>query len=96
MENANQKKGKIKRLLWQILGWFCLIVGLPGLFLPFLQGIFLILVGIILLSATYPKLKIWIERKFEKGRERHRKISPFLEKTEKVYRRLVEYFEVKN
>lgn len=95
MEKENQKKGRVRRLLGQMLGWVCLLFGVIGLFLPFFQGVVLILLGIIFLSATYPKLKIWIEREFVKSKTRHPKVRGFLEGVEKIYRKLVAVFEEK-
>lgn len=96
MENVKRQKGKIRKLLEQILGWSCLMVGILGLFLPFLQGVLLILMGVIFLSATYPSLKVWIEKEFAKIETRHSKARPVLRAIEKVYINLVKIFEVRN
>ena len=82
-------------MLGQILGWVCLFFGIIGLFLPFFQGVVLILIGIILLSASYPKLKIWIEKEFTKRESRNPKVNKFLKKVEGVYIKLVAFFEVR-
>lgn len=96
MENNNKRQnGMVRKFLGQVLGWFCLVVGALGLFLPFLQGVILILLGIIFLSATYPSIKTWIEKEFIKGETRHPKIRPILKKIEEVYIKLVKIFEVK-
>ena len=42
-----------KRILVLIAGWSFILLGIAGLFLPFLQGVFFILVGIVILSAHY-------------------------------------------
>ena len=42
-----------KRILALIAGWTFILLGVAGLFLPFLQGVLFILVGIIILSAHY-------------------------------------------
>lgn len=91
----NKKRGRVRKLLGQGLGWLCLAIGIPGLFLPLLQGVVLILLGIIFLSASYPKLKIWVENEFAKGKTRHPKARAILEKVEKIYRKLSAIFETK-
>lgn len=40
----------LARMLRMILGWILVILGVAGLFLPFLQGILLILLGLWVLS----------------------------------------------
>jgi uncharacterized membrane protein YbaN (DUF454 family) len=42
-----------KRILVLIAGWSFILLGIVGLFLPFLQGVLFILVGIVILSAHY-------------------------------------------
>ncbi len=42
-----------KRILVLITGWSFLLFGLVGLFLPFLQGLLFMLIGIIILSSQY-------------------------------------------
>lgn len=96
MENIVKKKGGVRKLLKQVLGWLCLVVGIAGLFLPFLQGILLILLGIIFLSATYPSLKIQIEKELKKDRSSHPKVRKILKGIEVVYLKLVAIFEIKN
>ncbi len=43
-----------------ILGTVCLILGMAGLFLPFLQGVLLLLVGLKLLSAESDRARRWL------------------------------------
>jgi len=44
---------KIKKAVVQVVGWIFLVAGIAGLFLPFLQGILFILVGLVILSSQY-------------------------------------------
>src|SRR5258708_20231747 len=44
---------KIKKAVVQLVGWIFLVAGIAGLFLPFLQGILFILVGLVILSSQY-------------------------------------------
>lgn len=50
------KKGA-KRIWTIILGFLFLLLGIAGLFLPFLQGILFLLIGLYLLSKTSPLAK---------------------------------------
>jgi len=42
-------------------GILLLILGVIGLFLPFLQGILFIVLGLSLLSSESPRAKVWLE-----------------------------------
>jgi hypothetical protein len=55
-----------KRLALLGLGWLFILLGIAGLFLPVLQGILFLCVGIIILSSEY----IWARRILEKLRTR--------------------------
>lgn len=57
---------KTKRLLVQCVAVLFLLLGLIGLFLPFLQGILFILIGLILLSIYNPSIKERIEQILKK------------------------------
>jgi len=43
----------LKRLLLLLAGWFFLLLGIVGLFLPVLQGVLFIVIGLTLLSSEY-------------------------------------------
>jgi len=49
-----------------LLGWGFLLLGVAGLFLPVLQGILFILIGLIILSSEY----VWAHRLLERLRNR--------------------------
>ncbi len=55
-----------KHLIVQLVGWAFIVVGIIGLFLPILQGILFILIGLIILSAEYH----WARRLLEKLKTR--------------------------
>ncbi len=40
----------VMRIVRLVLGWTCLVLGVVGLFVPILQGVLLILIGMALLS----------------------------------------------
>jgi uncharacterized membrane protein YbaN (DUF454 family) len=50
-------KSSIKRILVLIVGWSFILLGILGLFLPILQGVLFLLVGLIILSTErFPRL----------------------------------------
>ena len=59
----------LKRKLLTIAGWIFLILGFLGLFLPVLQGILFLLVGLILLARAQPRfrlLKMRVKKRYPK------------------------------
>lgn len=59
-------KSGIKRILVLIVGWSFILLGILGLFLPILQGVLFLLVGLIILSSEY----VWAHRLLTRLRER--------------------------
>ena len=64
-------QARSKRILVVIAGWSFILLGIVGLFLPFLQGLLFILIGIIILSSQYA----WARRLMAKLRQRVPKIA---------------------
>ena len=60
-----------KRVLVLAAGWTFVLLGIVGLFLPFLQGLLFILIGIIILSSEYS----WARLLMAKLRKRFPKIG---------------------
>jgi uncharacterized protein len=70
-----------KRLAAIAVGWLCVALGIAGLFLPFLQGILFLLMGLVILSKEYrwarkllsrlrsrfPRLDAWLAKAHEKA-----------------------------
>lgn len=58
---------------WAMLaaGWFFVILGIAGLFLPILQGILFILIGLLILSSEY----VWALRLLERAKQRFPKLA---------------------
>ncbi|MBZ5521567.1 MAG: PGPGW domain-containing protein [Acidobacteriia bacterium] len=52
----------MKRVLLIIAGWTFLVLGVAGLFLPVLQGIFFIMIGLGILSTEYVWAHRWITK----------------------------------
>ena len=64
-------KSYTKRILVLIAGWAFILLGILGLFLPILQGVLFLLVGLIILSSEY----VWAHRLLTKVRQRFPKIG---------------------
>ena len=64
-------RAKVKRLLMQLTGWAFIVLGIIGLFLPVLQGILFLLIGLIILSSEYT----WAQTLLHKLRERFPRIG---------------------
>ena len=60
-----------KRWLLLIVGWAFILLGIVGLFLPILQGILFLLIGLIILSSEY----VWAHKLLSRIRERFPKIG---------------------
>ena len=65
------RKAKLKRLAIYWSGWGFIVLGILGLFLPILQGILFLLIGLSLLSNSSPRAA----RILKRIRERFPKIS---------------------
>jgi len=61
----------MKRIVLSIVGWGFILLGVVGLFLPFLQGVLFILIGIMILSTQYG----WARLLLMKMRKRFPKIA---------------------
>jgi uncharacterized protein len=59
-------KKVIKRIGLLVAGWGFILLGIVGLFLPVLQGILFILIGLIILSSEY----VWAHHLLEKVKQR--------------------------
>jgi len=62
---------RFKRIAIYWAGWGFILLGILGLFLPILQGILFLLIGLSLLSNSSP----WAARLLQKVRDRFPKIS---------------------
>ncbi len=60
---------QVKRALVLIIGWGFILLGIIGLFLPVLQGILFLFIGLIILSSEYAwahRVIEWLRRRFPK------------------------------
>lgn len=72
--------------LWMMgLGYGFLVLGVLGLFLPFLQGFLFLLVGLLILARHAP----WAERVLVWLKQRHPKAAELIEKAEAISDRWV-------
>ena len=62
---------RIKRVLVLIVGWCFILLGFVGLFLPILQGLLFLLIGLIILSSEY----VWAHHLLTKLRQRFPKLG---------------------
>ena len=67
---------RIKRVLVLIVGWCFILLGIVGLFLPILQGVLFLLIGLIILSSEY----VWAHHLLSKLRQRFPKLSSTADK----------------
>ena len=61
----------MKRIGVLLLGWAFILLGIAGLFLPVLQGILFLLIGLIILSSEY----VWAHHLLEKLKARFPRIA---------------------
>ncbi len=61
----------VKRALVLVVGWAFILLGIAGLFLPILQGILFLLIGLFILSSEY----VWAHQLLQKIRTRFPKIA---------------------
>jgi uncharacterized protein len=55
-------RATIKRIALLGLGWGFIVLGIIGLFLPFLQGVLFILIGLVILSHNSPRVRLLLRR----------------------------------
>ena len=62
-------KKHAKKVMVYVAGWFFILLGIVGLFLPILQGILFIAIGLLILSGESPwaqKMLMKLEKKYPK------------------------------
>lgn len=74
-------KQVVKRIAMIVVGWIFIVLGVVGLFLPVMQGILFILIGLTILSTEY----VWAHHLLAKLRARFPKIAAYSDRArEKV------------
>ncbi len=51
--------GRRRKLITYVVGWIFLVLGVLGLFLPILQGILFLAIGLFVLSTVSPRVRLW-------------------------------------
>jgi uncharacterized membrane protein YbaN (DUF454 family) len=77
----------IKKLGLLIIGWFFICLGILGLFLPLLQGILFILIGLAILSTRSEIIKRFLKHLEERYPQHHRKVDAWKEKIRNFFRK---------
>ena len=67
-----------KRIVVLVLGWAFILLGVAGLFLPILQGVLFLLIGLILLSSEY----VWAHHLLRRLRERFPGVAQHAERAQ--------------
>lgn len=70
----------MSNIVIQIVGYAFLVMGILGLFLPVLQGVLFLLVGLILLSRSAS----WAKRCLAWARRQHRHVDSVIGKAEEL------------
>jgi len=78
-------KATAMRVMRLVLGWTCLVLGVVGLFVPILQGILLILLGLALLSRD----SRWARRCLLKLRLRHPEAYRAMKRTKERLKKVI-------
>ncbi|HBS47655.1 TPA: hypothetical protein DEO28_04825 [Candidatus Dependentiae bacterium] len=71
MKKIEVDKNRFYEIVKKVVGVLCIIVGIMGLFLPFFQGILLIVIGLILIGNKWllqktKKVFLFLKTKFMK------------------------------
>ncbi|SPE31938.1 hypothetical protein SBA2_640029 [Acidobacteriia bacterium SbA2] len=62
---------RVRRWATLASGWFFVALGIAGLFLPILQGVLLIFIGLLILSSEY----VWAHRVLKRVEQRFPKLA---------------------
>lgn len=69
----------VKKALALVTGWVLIVLGVVGLFLPFMQGTLFLLIGLTILSSEY----VWAHHLLTKVRTRFPRIAIFSDRAQK-------------
>lgn len=76
-------KARLKKIGLLVLGWTFIVLGIAGLFLPVLQGILFLVIGLLILSTEY----VWAHHLLQKLRDRFPAVATQLDKAKEKARR---------
>jgi uncharacterized membrane protein YbaN (DUF454 family) len=77
----------IKRIGLLIIGWFFIVLGVLGLFLPILQGVLFILIGLAILSSRSEMIKRFLKHLEERYPHHHEQVEIWKEKIKNWFKR---------
>jgi uncharacterized membrane protein YbaN (DUF454 family) len=69
---------KAKKTILVLFGWVFILLGVIGLFLPILQGVLFLLIGLLILSSEY----VWAHRLLLKIRNRFPAVAKRLDEAQ--------------
>ncbi len=72
--------GAIKKVGLLIVGWLFIILGIAGLFLPILQGVLFILIGLAILSSRSEAIKRFLKFLEKRYPHYHERVEIWQEK----------------
>ena len=65
----------VKRIAVLAVGWMFILLGIAGLFLPILQGILFLLIGLVILSTEY----VWAHHLLGRLRDRFPGLAKYMD-----------------
>jgi uncharacterized membrane protein YbaN (DUF454 family) len=77
---GNNELDSIKKIGLLIIGWLFVVLGIIGLFLPILQGILFILIGLAILSTRSEIIKRFLKNLEERYPHYHKQVEIWREK----------------
>ena len=77
----------IKKFGLLIIGWLFIVMGILGLFLPFLQGILFIMIGLAILSSRSEMIKRFLKHLEERYPRHHEKMEIWKEKVRRWFKK---------
>jgi len=77
---------KFKNSAMLIIGWFFVGVGILGLFLPFLQGILFIMIGLAILSTRSEQIRRLMKPLEDRYPRHHQRVVVWREKIRKWFK----------
>jgi uncharacterized membrane protein YbaN (DUF454 family) len=77
---------KFKNSVMLIIGWFFVGLGILGLFLPFLQGVLFIMIGLAILSTRSEKIKRLLKHLEDRYPRHHERVMVWREKIRRWFK----------
>ncbi len=78
---------KFKKIVILIIGWFFIGLGIIGLFLPILQGILFIMIGLAILSSRSELVKRFLKNLEKRHPHFHARVEIWRERVRKWFKK---------